>query len=52
MEKIASSLGTLKDKVRQLALENSGHVVTRDMEKDLVFSATHQFIQDVLESRL
>jgi carboxylesterase len=52
MDKIARSLGTPENKIRKLALENSGHVVTRDMDKDLVFNATHQFIQDVLESRL
>ena len=52
MEKIARSLGTPKNKVRKLILENSGHVVTRDLDKDLVFSETHKFIQDVLESRL
>lgn len=52
MEKIARSLGTPQIKVRKLVFENSGHVVTRDLDKDLVFSATHQFIQDVLESRL
>lgn len=52
MEAIARSLGTPADKIRRMALENSGHVVTRDQEKDLVFSATHNFIQDVLESRL
>ena len=52
MEKIASSLGTPGDKIRRLVLENSGHVVTRDLEKDLVFKATHEFIQDVLESRI
>jgi len=52
LEKIASALGTPEHQIRTLPLENSGHVVTRDMDKDLVFSATHQFIQDVLDSRL
>lgn len=36
--------------LEQIALENSGHFVTQDMDKDMVFQATHQFIQDVLES--
>lgn len=52
MDRIARSLGTPENKIRKLVLENSGHVVTRDMDKDLVFNATHQFIQDVLASRL
>ncbi len=52
MDKIAKSLGTPENKIRKLALENSGHVVTRDLDKERVFNAIHQFIQDVLESRL
>jgi carboxylesterase len=52
LDKIAHALGTPKDKIRKILLEKSGHVVTRDLDKGLVFSATHQFIQDVLESRL
>jgi esterase/lipase len=51
MGKVARSLGTPKHLIRQVALENSGHVVTLDIDKNLVFQATHQFIQDVLESR-
>ena len=36
--------------LQQIALEISSHVVTRDMDKDLVFQATLQFLQDFLES--
>lgn len=51
MEKIAQALGTPQESVRKLLLENSGHVVTRDCDKDLVFESIHEFIQDVLESQ-
>ena len=50
MEKISHELGTTEQKIQKLLLENSGHVVTRDLDKDLVFRTTHQFIQNVLES--
>lgn len=52
MDSIAQSLGTAENRIRKVALENSGHVVTRDMDKEQVFSATVQFIQDVLDSRI
>jgi carboxylesterase len=51
MEKISRALGTPEEKIQKLLLENSGHVVTRDLEKDLVFRTAHEFIQNVLESR-
>lgn len=51
MEKIAQDLGTPQEDIRTLLLENSGHVVTRDCDKDLVFESIHQFILDVLESQ-
>jgi len=50
MERIAQSLGAGKEQPRKLILENSGHVVTRDLDKDRVFAAIHDFIQDILES--
>ena len=50
MEKIARSLGTPQDQIKQITLENSGHVVTLDLDKETVFKATHQFIHGVLES--
>ena len=50
MSKISRALGTPTRDVQELLLENSGHVVTRDLDKDLVFEAIHQFIQDTLES--
>jgi carboxylesterase len=51
MEKIALALGTPQEDIRKLLLENSGHVVTRDCDKDLVFESIHEFIQDVLDSQ-
>ena len=51
LEKIAQALGTPQDKIRKLLLENSGHVVTRDLDQDLVFQGIHQFIQDTMESQ-
>ncbi|RLD01706.1 MAG: hypothetical protein DRI46_03105 [Chloroflexi bacterium] len=51
LEKIARELGTPDENVQKLLLENSGHVVTRDLDKSLVFQTAHQFIQNVLESR-
>lgn len=50
MEKISLALGTPQHKIRQLLLENSGHVVTRDCDKDIVFEGIHEFIQVVLGS--
>lgn len=51
LEKIAKTLGTPEEDISTLYLENSGHVVTRDLDKDLVFQTIHQFIQTVVESR-
>jgi carboxylesterase len=51
MEKISRALGTPAEKIQELLLENSGHVVTRDLDKDLVFRTAHQFIQNGPESR-
>lgn len=51
MEKIAQALGTPQDDIHKLLLENSGHVVTRDCDKDLVFEQIHNFIQQVLENQ-
>lgn len=50
-DKIARRLGTPEEKIHKLLLENSGHVVTRDLDKDLVFKTVHQFIQNLPESR-
>ena len=51
LERIAQALGTSPEGITTLYLENSGHVVTRDLDKDLVFQSIHQFIQNVMESK-
>lgn len=45
MEKIYNRLGSL-DKM-MFTIENSGHVITRDIEKDRVFEAVNKFIQRI-----
>ena len=52
MEWIYQALGTLEPRKQKIWLENSGHVITRDLDKDRVFTAVDAFIQQVLESRL
>jgi carboxylesterase len=44
MENIYSALGSM-DK-RKLWIENSGHVITRDLQRELVFEATANFVSD------
>ncbi len=51
MDLIDQHLGTPAHKKSKLYLENSGHVVTRDLDKDLVFNTIHDFIQQVSGSR-
>ena len=46
LEKIYQSLGTPQNDKKKVILEHSGHVVTRDMDKDQVFSSIHNFIQE------
>ncbi|MFL7813370.1 MAG: alpha/beta hydrolase [Anaerolineales bacterium] len=45
LEKVYQAIGTPEDSKEQIVLEHSGHVVTRDKDKELVFSAIHDFIQ-------
>jgi carboxylesterase len=52
LDRIYSRLGTPEALKRKIYLENSGHVITRDLDKDLVFESTHDFIQQVLGSHL
>lgn len=52
MNLIYKNLGTSEDNKKKIWLENSGHVVTRDMDKDLVFKSIHEFIQRVLGSQI
>jgi len=50
MKLIDRDLGTAENEKKRIWLENSGHVVTRDLEKGLVFQSTHEFIQGILGS--
>lgn len=50
MDQIYNHLGS-QDKTR-LMVENSGHVITRDLEKERVQEAIHQFIQRICRSAL
>jgi carboxylesterase len=50
MNLIDRDLGTPEAEKKKIWLENSGHVVTRDLDKDLVFKSIHEFIQAVLVS--
>jgi esterase/lipase len=51
MDLIYKNMGTPQENKKKILLKNSGHVVTRDMEKELVFESTHEFIQQVLDSQ-
>ena len=51
MNLIDKNLGTPRDKKNKIWLENSGHVVTRDLDQDLVFKSIQDFIQQVLGSQ-
>ncbi len=51
MDLIYKNLGTAQEDKKKIWLENSGHVVTRDMEKELEFKSIHEFIQLVLGSQ-
>lgn len=44
LELIANNLGTDPDLIRKKYLKTSGHVITRDDEKDLVFGEVIQFV--------
>jgi carboxylesterase len=48
MEWISRDIGTPKSSLNKIWLENSGHVVTRDLDKDLVFNSINNFIRHVL----
>jgi carboxylesterase len=48
MEWIRQEIGTSPPDLKQLLLENSGHIVTRDKDKDLVFGSVGNFIQQIM----
>lgn len=47
LERIYERIGTDKSLITRIVLENSGHVVTRDLEKELVFNSIDDFIQSL-----
>ncbi len=47
---IYQALGTPEGQKTRIMLQNSGHVVTRDLDKDIVFSGIHKFIQQTIQS--
>lgn len=48
IDRIYQSLGTPDDQKQKIILDNSGHVITRDLDREQVYQATHQFIQETL----
>lgn len=46
LERIYQALGTPEGEKKKLVLENSGHVITRDQDREQVFQAIHNFIQE------
>ncbi len=50
MDLIYNALGTPDSMKSKIWLENSGHVVTRDLDKEIVFKNTQSFIQQTLSS--
>ena len=51
MDWIYQDLGTLESEKKKIWLENSGHVVTRDLDKENVFKSVLSFIKQVMESK-
>ena len=48
MDWISMEIGTPLSDLTKIWLENSGHVVTRDIDKDIAYNSIHSFIQQVL----
>ncbi|MEJ2411832.1 MAG: alpha/beta hydrolase [Anaerolineales bacterium] len=46
LEKIYRAIGTPENLKEKIVLEHSGHVVTRDKDKEIVFSAISNFINE------
>ena len=51
LDLIYNALGTPENMKKKVLLENSGHVITRDQEKDTVFQNVQAFISDTINSR-
>lgn len=50
LELLYNALGTPEELKQKVILENSGHVVTRDLDRDLVFQSVQSFIESTLNS--
>ena len=50
MDLIYKALGTPENQKQTIWLENSGHVITRDLDKEIVFKSVQSFIQSTLNS--
>ncbi len=50
VQRIHDALGDIDKTI--LMVENSGHVITRNAQRQQVFAAAHQFIQRVLQGNL
>ena len=50
MNLIYKALGTPENKKQSIWLENSGHVITRDMDKEIVFRSVQAFIESTMNS--
>jgi carboxylesterase len=51
MEAVAAGLGTPRNEIRQLILEKSHHVITLDVERELVFRAVADHVRDHTQER-
>jgi carboxylesterase len=49
---LSEMLGTPEANKEILWVENSGHIITKDLDHQIVFNAVHNFIQKVLNSQL
>jgi carboxylesterase len=52
MNRIYQELGTTEENKEMVWLENSGHVLTRDLEKMTVFNNIHNFVQRIQDPYL
>ncbi len=52
MSRIYQELGTAEENKEMVWLENSGHVLTRDLEKMIVFNNVLNFVQRIQDPNL
>ena len=51
LDLVYNALGTPEGLKKKILLENSGHVLTRDLDKDTVFKNVQSFIAETLKSQ-